>query len=69
MKLEPTYITKYMFNIRHIKNIFFIHSQTEFLKSIYRISDRGEPWVPYEKEVADGELIRLTPSINQEMNH
>lgn len=68
MKLEPTYITKYILNIRYVKNIFFIYKQTEFLKTSKRISDRGEPWIPYEKEVADGELIRLTPSINQEMN-
>lgn len=68
MKLEPTYVTKYMFSIKNVRNVFFMYRHSEFLKSIYRISDRGEPWEPYEKEVADGELIRLTPSINQEMN-
>lgn len=57
-----------MFSIKRIKNIFFMYRQSEFLKTQSRISDRGEPWEPYGKEVADGELIRLTPSINQEMN-
>lgn len=68
MKLEPTYVTKYMLSIKHIKNIFFMYKQSEFLKTPLRISDRGEPWEPYEKEVASGELIRLTLSINLEMN-